>query len=69
MVEESNTSLISQKKKIDTIKKPREITIIQQNSPYSQQNKPDTLNTIDKSRSTQRTNLYDKSTRIENPQK
>ena len=60
-MEEAITSPISEKKlKQSTEQRNHKHP---KNSPYLQKNKPDTL----KSRSTQRNNLYNRSTRIEKP--
>ena len=69
MVEEANTYPISAKKKIDTVNKIEESQKLKEIFFTSKNNKPDTLNSIYKSRSTKRTNLSNRSTRIENPQK
>ena len=64
-MEEAITSPISEKKlKQSTEQRNHKHP---KNSPYFQKNKPDTLKSMDKSRSTQRNNLYNRSTRIEKP--
>ena len=67
MVKEDNTSLISSKKKIDIVVKTDKSQTSKGTVDTSKNNKTDTLNTIYKSRPTPRTNLSNKSTKIENP--
>ena len=64
MVKEANTSPISEKKKIDTVYKTYKSQISKETVDISKNNKTDTLNTIDRSRSTPRTNLSNKIARI-----
>ena len=65
MFEESNTSPISSKRNTGTVKKHRNHKHQKQQSlPPKTTDKP---NSIDKSRSTPRTNLSNKCTRIEKP--
>ena len=67
MVKEANTSPISSKKKIDAVRKKEKLQTSKGTVDTSRNNKTDTLNTIDKSRSTPRTNLLNKITKIEKP--
>ena len=69
MVEEANTSPISENNNIDTFDKREKSQTLKKTFPKSKTNKPNTLNSIDKPRSTQRTHLSNKSTSIEKPTK
>ena len=66
MVEEANTSPILAKMNTDTVNRTEKSQTPQKTFPASPK-KPDTLNSIDKSRFTPRTNLSNKSTIIEKP--
>ena len=67
MVKEANTSPISEKKNIYTVKKTDKSQSYKETVNTSKNNKTEALTSIDKSRSIPRTNLSNKSTRIEKP--
>ena len=67
VVEESITSTILSKKKIDTVNKTEKSQTSKETVPTSKEIKPDTLKSVDESRYNQRSNLYNRSTRIEKP--
>ena len=69
MVKKSNTSPISEKNIIDTVNKTEKSQTSKEAVSTSKNNRTDTFETIDKSRSTPITDLSNKNFHIEKPQK
>ena len=65
MVEEATTYPISEKRKIDTVKKTEKLQASKKTVEISKRNKTDTVKTKDKSRFIPGNNLSNRSTRIE----